>query len=186
MATSNPQGLVARGNIDLTQRPQVKNADGTISTVRSMSFEEDGQEVLVPTVSPDGRILSDDEAIAQYHATGQFLGKFASADAADSYAQALHEQQAAFYGPGSLMLPRSLMDLPESDVRSAYLSALRSQGRWVTAPDESGLVLYDGNAAVVRHADGTPYLVKWDDLIAGDRALRHVGRLDYLRSLRGQ
>ena len=91
-------GMVENGNIDLAKRPQVKNEDGTVSTVRSMSFEEDGQEVLVPTVSPDGKILSDDDAIALYHETGQFLGKFKTADQADKYAKALHKAQAKFYG----------------------------------------------------------------------------------------
>lgn len=93
-----PAGLTEKGNIDLTQRPKVKNSDGSISTVRSMSFEEDGKEVLIPTVATDGsRILSDKEAVDQYRKTGQFLGKFENADAATKYAQALHQQQDKFY-----------------------------------------------------------------------------------------
>ncbi len=86
-------GMMAIGNVDLTNRPDVANADGTHSSVRSMSFEEGGQEVLVPTVSEDGRIMSDDEAIDQYHQTGRFLGKFKSPSAATAYAKKLHEQQ---------------------------------------------------------------------------------------------
>ncbi|WP_158219454.1 MULTISPECIES: glycosyl hydrolase 108 family protein [unclassified Achromobacter] len=92
------KGMVSPGNIDLTRRPQVKNDDGSISTVRSMSFEEDGKEVLIPTVSDDGkRILSDDEAIAQYHRTGKYLGKFDTPDNADAYAEQLHQQQEEAY-----------------------------------------------------------------------------------------
>jgi hypothetical protein len=101
LPTAGPSGPVAglaeQGNIDLASRPVVKNDDGTISTVRSMSFEEDGKEVLVPTVSPDGRIMSDDEAIALYQRTGQHLGKFDSPAQADAYAASLHESQARFY-----------------------------------------------------------------------------------------
>ncbi len=86
-------GQFGKGNIDLTNRPQVKNPDGTISTVRSISFEEDGKEILIPTVSEDGEILSNQEAINLYHQTGKYLGKFNSIDEANQYAQQLHEQQ---------------------------------------------------------------------------------------------
>lgn len=100
------------GNIDLTKRPVVRNADGTISTVRSMSFEEDGAEVLIPTVSDDGRIMEDKEAIAYYHKTGRHLGKFSTPEEANAYAEQLHEEQAEMYGGGehsSLSLEDSLM-----------------------------------------------------------------------------
>lgn len=97
MATSGAKGLLSPGNIDLAKRPVVKNPDGSISTVRSMSFEEDGKEVLVPTVSPDGRILSEDDAINLYHQTGQHLGMFDNPDDATAYAETLHNQQAGMY-----------------------------------------------------------------------------------------
>lgn len=97
MATNKAPGLLQPGNIDLAKRPVVKNADGTISTVRSMSFNEDGREILVPTVSPDGRILSEDEAIDLYHKTGQNLGVFDTPDNATTYAQTLHNQQEQMY-----------------------------------------------------------------------------------------
>lgn len=83
------------GNIDLRNRPRVQNADGSISTVRSISINEDGKEILIPTVSPDGRILSDDDAVDLYHRTGQHLGKFSTQTAADSAAGAIHDSEAA-------------------------------------------------------------------------------------------
>jgi N12 class adenine-specific DNA methylase len=93
-----PRGQVEPGNIDLTNRPIVKNPDGSISTVRSASFNFGGREVLLPTISDDGRNLSKDETVAQYRTTGRHLGVFDSPQASDEYAQQLHEDQAKLYG----------------------------------------------------------------------------------------
>ena len=91
-------GLITLGNIDLYSRPRVDNGDGTYSTVRSMSFgDENGREILIPTVSDDGRIMSDDEAINNYYQTGKHLGIFNSPDAATAYAERLHELQEQYY-----------------------------------------------------------------------------------------
>ncbi len=89
---------IEEGNIDLNNRPIVKHANGDYSTVYSASFGLDGKEVLLPTVSDDGRMLSNEEAIAQYKKTGKHLGKFSSPEAADAYAKKLHEDQANLYG----------------------------------------------------------------------------------------
>ena len=92
-----PRGLIRQGSIDLSKRPVVQNPDGTISTVRSMSIGTDEGEVLIPQVSPDGRLLTEDEAIALYRQTGENLGVFGDPESATEYAQALHEQQAKAY-----------------------------------------------------------------------------------------
>lgn len=87
-------GLLTPGNIDLAHRPRVTNADGSTSTVRSISIEQDGEEILIPTVSADGRLLSDADAIAAFKKTGQHLGIFDSAAHATAYARTLHADQA--------------------------------------------------------------------------------------------
>ena len=87
--TTGFMGLLYPGNIDLFARPVVRNPDGSVSTVRSMSFDMDGKQVLVPTVSDDGRIMDAQEAIKAFMQTGRHLGIFDSPDAATQYAKGL-------------------------------------------------------------------------------------------------
>jgi hypothetical protein len=100
-------GMIYPGNIDLHHRPVVHNPDGSISTVRSITVTGDnGRAFLLPTVSPDGRILSNPDAIKLYQTTGQHLGIFHNEDAANKYAATLHNQQAAEYLPQQLAAKR--------------------------------------------------------------------------------
>ncbi len=86
-------GLIEPGNLDLSKRPIIKNSDGTTSTVRSMSFNDNGVETLIPT-AVGNRILSDQEAINHYRKTKEHLGKFRTPDEATAYAKQLHEDYA--------------------------------------------------------------------------------------------
>lgn len=94
-------GMIKKGNIDYSTRPNVNNPDGTHSSVVSKSFNFDGEEVLIPTISDDGKKLSDKEAINLYKKTGKHLGKFKTAKDADNYANAHHAEM----GPKTAKLP---------------------------------------------------------------------------------
>lgn len=111
-----------KGNIDLSNRPIVKNDDGSISTVRSMSFQdEEGKEVLVPTVV-NGKIVSDSEAINNYYRTGEYLGKFDSVEEANEYAEELHKQQEKLYSQNSRESLKLPYDLPMANQATANMS----------------------------------------------------------------
>lgn len=90
-------GALEAPTLDLTNRPRVKNDDGSISTVRSMGVNVDGKEYLIPTVSDDGRIMSDDEAFDTFRKGGKHLGVYASPEASDSAAERIHLDQEKMY-----------------------------------------------------------------------------------------
>lgn len=99
-------GKYGAGNIDLFNRPQHVNEDGSVSTVLSRSYAIDGgKALLAPSVAKDGTILSRDEAFDYAKKTGENLGIFPSQKKADIYAQRLHIQQERLYpstGGGSI------------------------------------------------------------------------------------
>ena len=100
--TDDAKGMFAKGNIDIYNRPIVKNSDGTISTVRTMGFQPSegefaGKQVLIPTVSDDGRIMTFNEAVDNYYKTGKHLGVFNDIESANKYSESLHNQQDDYY-----------------------------------------------------------------------------------------
>ncbi|MGE8274539.1 lytic transglycosylase domain-containing protein [Stenotrophomonas sp.] len=137
-----PLGQFGAGNIDLTKRPRVKNSDGSVSTVLSFSTNIDGREVLLPLVSDDGRIVSEEEAIKSYLANGKNLGVFDTPEEADAYAERLHREQESMYVPpkggllGADMLPgleQSVMQV-ESGGNPSAVSPKGAMGTMQTMP----------------------------------------------------
>jgi hypothetical protein len=150
-----PAGQLERGNIDLRARPTVKNPDGSISTVRSLGVNIDGHEVLIPTVSDDGRVVSDDEAIDLYRRTGRHLGKFDTPQNATAYAEQLHNAQAQQYGGGPGHHPDIARALARDQVSpfSAMLGESgETFGRWsndnLPALASTGAALATGGASI--------------------------------------
>jgi hypothetical protein len=131
-----------KGNIDLLTRPKVKNQDNSISTIRSMSFEEDGQEILVPTVIQKNgkwKVVSDDEAIRHYHDTGKYLGKFNTVADANAYAQSLHESQEKLYteGMGKAQPFKSALLAPAEAARMILGGNEKTGGASLSTPAEA-------------------------------------------------
>ena len=104
-------GRYGAGNIDLYNRPQYRNEDGSISTVDSIGFNIDGQEVLLPSVwIKDGKpyhSYDDEEILNHYRETGEYLGKFNTLEESNAYAEKLHRAQEYYYSEQHLQAQRS-------------------------------------------------------------------------------
>lgn len=127
-AEAQPAGMLEPGNIDLTNRPRVRNADGSVSTVRSMSINVDGREVLIPTVSEDGRVLKDAAAILQYRRTGKHLGIFKTPAAATAYAKRLSADQARRVGADYAGDQTPRMDFSQASIAETLRHAATARG----------------------------------------------------------
>lgn len=164
-------GLLTPGNIDLAARPVLTNADGSISTVRSMSFEEDdGTEILVPTISPEGHPLTDDEAIDLYRQTGLNLGKFDSPAHATAYAERLHEAQDEYY-----TAKRSGVGDIASVGLEAAVDNILAEGVFRNG-DDGYVFLNPYNGLAVAGADGKPLTFTLDEITKADADLAGAAR----------
>ena len=88
-------GMKQPGNVDLLHRPSVPMNDGSgkSASVLSASFETDQGFVVVPRVSHEGTIMSNEEAWQYAQKHREHMGVFDSQEAADAYSEAVHQQQ---------------------------------------------------------------------------------------------
>lgn len=135
-------GLVEPGNIDLNNRPTVQMPDGKIATVRSISVGTDQGTVLIPTISDDGRVLSDEEAKLQYSQTGKHLGVFKDIASADAYGRQLSQAQGRQYGASAAATPK------ERSLASMYAQSDAYIDRLGLSPDASAEAKLRGRAKV--------------------------------------
>lgn len=94
-----PVQLISAGNIDLSKRKPVQLPNGSYATIRSISIpvsdqNPQGHQVIIPTVHPSGRLMTDQEAIVEYVHTGYHLGIAKNVSDAIKYAKWLHRQEA--------------------------------------------------------------------------------------------
>lgn len=108
-----PPGMIEPGNIDLFNRPVYKHADGSTSTVRSLGVNIEGKEFLIPTISDDGKLMTDDEAIQTFLKTKKHLGVFKDVASSNRYGEMLHNQQESL-GMEEVVLPEEITKTSEA------------------------------------------------------------------------
>ena len=127
---------ITEGNLPLGIKYKVKNQDGSISTVRTISIGVDGGEVVIPTVLK-GKVVSDEEAIAHYEQTGANFGTFRDPNEAKAFSEWLHNKhEREMRGPETFPADFNPIDavkqqgfIPTSGYRTqAHQDALRAQG----------------------------------------------------------
>lgn len=126
------------GNIDLYKQPKIKNPKGGISTVYSRSFNLDGKETLLPSVTPEGKFLeTDDNIINEYRRTGKHLGKFSTVDEANKYAEQLHKDYESGkydkHEPSMLSKALDTISEPLTDAPSRFANTV---SQYMTDPNQ--------------------------------------------------
>jgi hypothetical protein len=136
----NPKGMIERGNIDLSQRKVCIFGNGSVGTVRTMGIEFDGKEVNIPTISPDGKPWTKEEAISAWKKTiskekpyGDHLGVFDNEmDAANSaekiHSSKLWQSSLDYYTKGNYTAPMTWgrdasPDAPVKQIPAPFLAS---------------------------------------------------------------
>jgi hypothetical protein len=91
----NIPGMLVKGNINPFDRPIVRDPKtGQDMTVRSVTMTTPNYtQVVLPTISDDGKLMTPQEAYKQYEQTGQHLGEFDNIKNANDYAKQFSTDQ---------------------------------------------------------------------------------------------
>ena len=118
----------------------VAGPNGDISTVRTMGIHTDKGETLIPTVSRDGRLLTNDQAIAQYKASGENFGSYPTINAANEAGKTIHNIQAGLLNDPQVK--RLIPGMSLSADKTTYTQGTPGQdgyGKIVVTPGQQGL-----------------------------------------------
>jgi hypothetical protein len=78
--------------VDASGLPSIQLPDGSMARVRPITFEHNDMNVVIPTVTEAGELLSDSQAIDKYLSSNWHLGKFGDPGAAQRYVDILKEK----------------------------------------------------------------------------------------------
>jgi len=132
------EGQVTQGNIDLKDRPILKNADGSVSTEKSFSVDVEGKEVLIPQIV-NGKELSQEAAIEHFRDTGEHLGVFDSIENANAAAEQIHNRPQA----------KEPQELPEGTVIEKIQDALKNTAALGAGVVDFMATIISGNQAIL-------------------------------------
>jgi hypothetical protein len=141
------KGLIEPGNIQLKGRPLINMPGGSVGSEYSVSFTQDGKEVLVPTIF-DGKAHNPQDAWKHYLQTGQHLGKYDNVADADRAAEAIHSREYA--SGGSLDQTRSTQ-APNTATPSIRIGqpAIKSNGQPLPDGQYHGFSVVGGKVSSV-------------------------------------
>jgi hypothetical protein len=122
-------GQLEEGNIDVAKRPTALL--GKPITVTN----ENGQEILIPTIDEAGKEMTDDEAVQHYAKTGKHLGVFDSAGNASRYGEQLAE--AAIDIPSQSVASKPTVPTMKGTVETAAEDAKKRQGDQAVAATQT-------------------------------------------------
>lgn len=74
---------------DFAKYPVIKGAGGQLMPRTMVVPDGKGGGTVIPIIAPNGQVLSQQDAVANFHKTGKHLGSFKNMDAANAYAQSI-------------------------------------------------------------------------------------------------